>query len=336
MDNCYAKLKSSNKWMLVTEKQVESGDVNINDISEIVCPYCRATGFYKSKGDKRIKHFAFVHKEDCPFIKESKAKHKVKTIYTGDIVLEDDMLYKNVNRIRPPKIEPNIDKGPEINQSGKSQSPDEIEIKNFLTVGSDEYIDDIDYGIQGTETKPIIPCLIDDIDMIAKYKDKIICRPIGLYKLIQKIGVYEPILPDGRTGDDILLDEIHLQKIRRTGFDNEKKLVICKRAGTKILEHPFNIPKGYTLLRDIYAKDIENSIFYLVKITHEKYNEDFKKQLMGEKGNREKTRNQCKDLLIYHIWKRYPNDFYQIYIADISSSSYSFVNMTYDNIRKTK
>ena len=295
MNCCNAKIKNSGKWVFITEEQVASGEISINDISEIVCPYCHATGFYKSKGDKRIKHFAFVHKEDCPFIKESAAKHKIKTIYTGDIVLEDEMLYKNVNRAKTPKTNPGKS-GETGEQENGELNPEDVEIKRLLNIDDGEELNDIDYGNQEEGHKPIVNVPpIDDIDMIAKYKDKIISRPIGLYKLIQKVGVYEPVLPDGRCGNDILLDDVHLQKIRRSGFNGEKKLIVAKRTGTKILKHPFDIPSGYSLLRDIYAQDIENAIFYLVKVTHDKYNNDFKKELMGEKGNRERTGESRKE-----------------------------------------
>lgn len=327
MDCAYCKLKSTNKWKIIYISEIQSGDILINDISEIVCPHeeCSASGWFKKKGIREM-HFAFAHDKDCPVVKDSGHEHKTHFVSTGEEIDEDKILYKNT--VKLPKVDkpdpPALGKG-DIDENGEEET-DENQIVDTSGEDSDEDLQDIDYG---TTSDPSPKTQKDDVDMIAKYGKKHIGTPVGLYRTILKNGIYEQLMPDGRNGDDILLDKHHLDVIRKENisFDNQKKLAITIRSGTKILKHPFSIPSGYSLLRDAYAVDPEYAIYYLVKVTDNGLNEIFKNQLMGEKGKSEETRDKHNSILIYHQWHEYPNDFYKIYLANISTSSYSFVNM---------
>ena len=325
----FAKCRVGNLgWRIVHISEIKSGDVSKKDIAgHILCPYCNAEGWFK-QGAQLEWHFAFAHQEDCEVILNSGNKHKSYKIITGEVVREDDMMNKNIYR----KKSKNYKDSDEIDEADfldfeNNKSNDEI------TYDVDDYLPDIDYESQRQFESS--KQYIDDIDMVRVYREKNIYRPLGLYRLILKVGIHEPIFADGRCGDDILLDDIHLMKIRAEGMEESRRLAIVKRTGTKILKYPFKIPNGYVLLRDIYATNSENAIYFLVKITNDELNKVFQRELMGDKSNREKTRNQHQDLLIYHNWYRYPNDYYQIYIAQIGNCAYSFVNMAHDKKKHT-
>lgn len=324
MDCAYCKLKSTKKWKMVYIKNIQSGDILINDISEIVCPHeeCCARGWFKKKGIREM-HFAFAHDINCPVITESGREHKTHFISTGEEIDEDRILNKNI--VIFPKINnpdpPTVKENDKDNENGKDIDTNQL-VDDENEFEDDEDLPDINYG---PTPEPHPTKLKDDVDMIAKFGKKHIGTPIGLYRTILKNGIYEQLMPDGRNGDDILLDKQHLKRIRNEdiSFDGEKKLVIGVRAGTKILKHPFKKPYGYSLIRDAYAEDPENAIYFLIKISDNGLNEIFRNKLMG----REELRDKHNSILVYHQWHEYPNDFYKVYYANISTCSYSFANM---------
>lgn len=165
---------------------------------------------------------------------------------------------------------------------------------------------------------------IDDIDAVIKYGTRMIHTVGGIYSYVLSNGL-DADLGNGMTGRDLFLNGRALRDVRRYGMYGIK-VAIAKRFSQRSLEHPFVVPKGYTCLSDAFATNIEDAVFYLVKLTRQDQNDLFRSKIMGEPDNPD-IKDKHRNIILLGNWRDYPNDYYNVFVSDdINSRCYKFVN----------
>ena len=165
---------------------------------------------------------------------------------------------------------------------------------------------------------------IDDIDSITVYGTRLIHSVGGIYSYVRKEGLDSDI-GNGLTGRDLFLTARTLRDVRRNGMYG-MKIAITKRIYTKNLEYPINIPEGYICLADNYAEEMENAVFFLVRIARNDQNDVFRSKVTGDFAD-PSIKDKHDNILVLGNWHEHPNDFYNVYISEpINTKCYKFVN----------
>lgn len=142
----------------------------------------------------------------------------------------------------------------------------------------------------------------DEQDLVNKYGICHIHTVSGMYKYP------DAFLEDGKTCcRDYILDERALYEARQDGIDGPK-IAIVKRVHPSQLKHDITIPEGYTLFVDRFTPDVQDAVFFLVKLSNKAVNKHFREKVMGEE-----KRDRHKDLLLLGKWKRFRNEHYIVY-----------------------
>ncbi len=231
-------------------------------------------------------HFRARHEPDCDIVKDGR-EHKVHKVNEKTIIDDlDNILYHR-------DLAPTITPGP----------------KPGVDPGADPHEN---------------PADIDDIDTVIKYGTRYIRSVGGIYSYILANGL-DADIGDGMTGRDLFLTARELREVRRNGM-NGKKVAITKRFFQKTLKHPLHVPSGFTCLRDAFATDIENAVFFLVKLSREDQNHVFRDKIMGNPDN-PNAKDIHRNILLLGNWRVSPNDFYHVFISDdINSRCYKFID----------
>ena len=237
--------------------------------------------------DKRRKlHFRACHEPDCDIVKDGR-EHKAHMVNANTIIDDTDTILHYQDHA--PTISPAPRPG--------------------VNPGADHHNDLDD---------------IDQVDTVIKYGTRMIHAVGGIYKYVLENGL-DADLGNGMTGRDLFLNGRALRDVRRYGMYGIK-VAIAKRFSQRSLEHPFVVPKGYTCLSDAFATNIEDAVFYLVKLTRQDQNDLFRSKIMGEPDNPD-IKDKHRNIILLGKWQEYPDDFYNVFISEeINSRCYKFVN----------
>lgn len=165
---------------------------------------------------------------------------------------------------------------------------------------------------------------IDEIDTVIKYGSRMIHTVGGIYSYLLESGL-DADLGNGMTGRDLFLIPRALRDVRRNGM-NGIKVAITKRFYRKNLKHRFAVPNGYTCLCDAFATDIEDAVFFLVKLTRDDQNSIFRDKIMGSPDNPD-MKDEHQNILLLGNWREIPHNRYNIFMTDpINSRCYKFAN----------
>lgn len=269
-----------------------SGQYAETEISDLRCSCCNAPASFVHD-DRRELHFRAHHEPDCIYVKDGR-NHKVNRV-AADTLIDDIETILN-----------HTDSAPVINPTPRPKKPKII----------------IDPPDEQNE--------IDDIDIVVQYETRMIHTVGGIYKYIQDNGL-DANIGNGLTGRDLLLTPRVLRDVRRYGM-NGMRIAITKRINPKSLEHPFDIPDGYTCLCDMFATDQENAIFFLVKLSNKLQNDVFKSKIMGDYFGMNVEKDTHDNIILLGNWSEEANDFYNVYKSgDINSHCYKFV--TYNGVQ---
>lgn len=282
-----ALCKVNGKWQLLEMKHdILSNNIDENDISDIRCSYCNVPA-HIVHDDVREWHFRAHHEPTCEIIRDGR-DHKSHKV-TDDTIIDDIIdIFHYVDHA--PTIKPKtIDPKP-----GKHENPPKPQNE------------------------------VDEIDSVISYGSRIIHTVGGLYNYALENGL-DADLGNETYGRDLFLTARALRQVRRIGL-NGMRIAITKRFSPNMLKHPFRIPFGYTCLCDAFAADIENAVFFLIRLRHKDQNSLFQSKIFGDKLNAS-IKDKHKNILLLGNWKECLNDYYNIYISDeMNSHCYKFVN----------
>lgn len=320
----------------IKASEIKNDVYNINDIVKFYCESCLEE-LHLVQAIKKIWYFAGTHKENCIISKDGQKHPYVKIKEHTRINLEDILNYEDT-RIINRGNNPGPDRGPEDNPNGYHEQGTDIGIEQQIDIGEEHDLDQNDLPNANDE---LLNKFIE-IDgeyiteeereemaknnKIYKYVVQTIKSVGTLYSFFKKEGLEIEIAP-GVKGKDIFVTE-KLFKDARDGFNlSGIRLMELQRADYRKLKYKIPFLRGYVLLRDAYAQDPECSIFVFVKLRHDERNQVFHTKVKGDRNNLAETIDPHKNIVILGDIKKIENDHYFVYIADINSRSYKFLNI---------
>lgn len=319
------------KYKNGTYKEIKAMDLKDNPSliktdDEIFCPCCLAPAAIK-KYHNKIWHFAATHKEDCINVSDGR-EHPVVKVNEHTVIALQDMLNHEDTRITikptPPtsgddgtdlNIETNeVDNSKEMKPNNNENQVPTPEIQKII-----EKLDDDDLSEEELNE-------LAQFDSIANYVVRTIKSVKALYNYLVKT-TFDQDVGLGLTGKELYLSESSIKPARKGEKISGIKMLLATRVKTKDLQHPIKIEDGYTLLRDAYAKDVENSIFVMVKFSHREHNDNFRREIMGVKNDMENTFNKNQHILILGDFVKEKNDFYEVYKVEVNSRTCKFITV---------
>ena len=307
MRSAFCILKNGQTNMISVD-EIKIGYVNENDIDSSYCPFCGAKAFLRHNNYKEWCFYG-VHVEGCQ-IASINPDDKYKIIRVKDNVIIDlaSMLH-------------HIDKDP-INYSESEQDSTDantIEPKDVI---------DIDTGeVNGYE---VMPLQNDFAGEIEHHITQRIASASGLYNYYLQNGKSDCDFGDNLRGEQVVINKVRMMEARANGISEDVKIIPMKKAVWKNLLHKESIvvPSDYVLLQDVYSRDYEKSIYFLVKIKNDKCNKDFQNKLF----NKDQKFNQKKigTLVVAANFKKINNKYYQLYMAEINTKCIAFKRISDD------
>ena len=282
-----ARCRINNNWLLIDiGEDILAGKIDERDITEIRCSDCGALA-HLVHDPRRVLHFRANHEPYCCCVNDGR-EHRTHRINTDTVIddVDDIITY--------------TDHAPSARPTGhdRKKKPKHEEDKDKQTP-------------------------IDDIDRVNIYGVRNIHTVGGMYNYIRANGL-DANLGNDLTGRNLLLDAHALRTVRRDGMSGIK-IAVAKRFNPAIVVYPINIPFGYTCLCDAFSTDIEDSVFFIVKLCHTEHNNLFRDKVMGNRKDKT-AKDPHRNILLLGDWTIFPHNYYHIYKANINSRCYHFVN----------
>lgn len=311
-----------------------SGQLQEDKVEEITCTGCgNKAHIYHFDKDGSMSFRCKKHKKGCPTqAKEEQHDEKLivkkKKIYK-DITLNNDLILYGNDRApsKPKEPTPGPDEGDnadiDVNTANGIETPQTSEQPNDCIEGSD-----MPSNEQFTETTP---------DKLFEYETahyyefgiKNIASTKSLIYEIKAKGL-QFNMGDGRVAADLLLNDIQLHTVRKTGFSGLKIAITTRLTKTdiKFLKEHNLYPEGkddeWTIVKDAYSEDPENTIYFKIKCKNNEQNKYLKYLISGKVDDPRIRRDARKYLIVYTFWEREVNDFVSIYKAEITYRQYAF------------
>ena len=269
------------------EKDIDSGEVSIESLRDHNCFCSNCGGQAKFVNDPHKKYFfSAYHEPDCDVITDG-LRHRIHRV-SVDTQIDD-----------PRTIREYEDHAPTMR--GEPGNPPGID----------------------PPTPPDVDPDIDDIDRENRYGVKCIHTVKGIYLYTLKHGL-DADLGNGLTGADLLLTREATRAVRRRGGGAlGQRIAVTKRCSPSSLRHPIDVPDGYVCLVDAFTDNAEEGVFFLVKLAHAAQNTLFRNKVVSSDPQ---EKDPHRNILLLGEWEVYPNNYYPIYIDDINSRCYGFVN----------
>lgn len=339
MELVIAKIRGYEELKEITIEDVKSGRISEEDIVMMWCSYCGLVAHIYHYPNGTLAFRCKKHRKDCSSQKEDELENerlilKKKKIYTNTTLNNDLILYGND---RAPNIKVHLDTD-EPEDDIKNEEENNIDLNgadiNVKESTSEEKTENAEDIISNQQTNELLSTPDDEIKKEEAYYyefgEKNIACTSSLFKEIKAHG-HEFNMGDGRTAADLLLDDIALHTIRRQGFEGIK-IALLTRPNKDDIEflkknNLYYLGGGldYTILKDAYSTNPENTLYFKVRCKNIEQNEYFKNLVMGSKLESSIKKDERKYIVIYAVWKRIVNDFVSLYMADITFRQYAFV-----------
>lgn len=282
-----AKCQINGEWKIVEmERDIIGGLVEEKDISDIRCMYCNASA-HIVHDESREWHFRAHHEPNCDIVKDGR-EHKSHKVTDNTIIDDVETIFHHKDHA-PTKTSITKEPKPDTHDNPPDPHPE-----------------------------------LDEIDSVISYGSRIIHTVGGLYNYVCENGL-DADLANGITGRELFLNARALREVRRNGMCG-MRIAITKRFSPSLLKYPFKIPLGYICLCDAFATDIENAVFFVIKLKHAEQNRLFQSKIFGDK-NDVSVKDKHRNILILGNWNEYPDDYYNIFISDeINSRCIKFIN----------
>lgn len=322
MDEVYATLKGESKPCILNIEAVRLGEVSEKDILETWCMDCGAPAHIYHYEDGQMSFRSIPHKSGCPTqTKEGRQDEKLLVkkinIYTDTILNKALILHGNDRAPSPvkPLPGPGDESGEKENNGVESQD----DSNGPLPANGDRDDDILMFDPDQLEKR--------EMAIWYKFGIKTLSCIKSLFRGIKRVG-YSFNMGDGLTAADYVLDDIALHTVRKTGF-NGTKIAILKRCSPEDMRYLIKIGllshgkqnMDYIFLKDAYSTRIENAILFKIRCKNPEQNDHFKNLIMGSKKDSLK-RDSRKYVVVFSFFKRIPNDYNQVYIADITYRQY--------------
>ena len=326
MDKVYAKIKGSSTTFVLEIEQIRNGSVLEQDIEEMWCIDCGAPAHIYHHENGHISFRSIPHKKGCytqtvEGEQDEKLLVKAKRIYIDTEINRDLILYGNDREPcpEPPSIDPDDDSSKEKNHD--SDAGDQEPAGESLFCDPD--FNPVNYNPDDLEKR--------DTAYYYRFGIKRISCIKTLFNEIRAKG-FGFDMGDGHSAGNLVLDNVALKTIRRTGFAGEK-IVILRRCGPGEITYARKIgllsgsgtSLDYVVLKDAFSLKPENMIFFLLKCKNQKQNEYFKDLIMGS-SKKFVNKDGRKYIVVYSFFKAIPNDYNQVYKADITFRQYGLFN----------
>ena len=321
MEYVYAQIKGEAEPCFLNIETIRQGKVLEKDIIKMWCTNCGAPAHVYHHESGLVSFRSIPHRDGCPtqskeWEQDERLLVKQKRIYTDTVLNRELILYGND---RAPVVNPDIDYSDdeEKGEDGNSVEGNTEENPGAIVPGDNNLIM---YDPDQLEKR--------ELAIWYRFKTKILSCIKSLFREIMSVG-YSFNMGDGKTAADYVLDNIALHEVRRTGIGKKEVIAIAKRCAPEDMAYlrkigllsPGKHNLDYIILKDAYSTNIENAIFFKVKCKNQAQNEHFKNLIMGSKKNSINKDNR-KFIVIYSFFEQEPNDYNQVYVAEITLRQY--------------